>query len=249
MQYIIGNWKMNGNLQANQALLSTLVNSVNTKALPPQTAIALCVPFPYLAQCQAILQNTDVILGAQNLSEYSVGAYTGEISASMLKDVGATFVIVGHSERRALFGEDDATVARKLKAAITGGLRPIFCMGETLEAREADKVNAVIGAQLSAMIDTIGVDDFINAGGIIAYEPVWAIGTGKTASPNEAQTVHAFIHHSLIKAGCKTPPPILYGGSMKPDNAAELLAQTHIHGGLIGGASLHAESFLRIAYA
>ena len=208
-------------------------------------AVAVCPPFPYLSQAAALLQGSGVRLGAQNLAVEASGAYTGEVSGPMLRDVGCHYVIVGHSERRTLFGEDSALVARKFRAALAAKLTPILCVGEQLAAREAGDTERVIAAQLDAVLELCGAQSL--AGAVIAYEPVWAIGTGKVATPDEAQAVHRFIRGRVSAAG--QTPTLLYGGSVKPDNAAGLFAQPDVDGGLIGGASLAADQFLSICEA
>ena len=240
---VAGNWKMHGSLAENAALLSAL-----KPALAGIEAV-VCVPFPYLAQAQAELAGSSIAWGAQNLSEHSKGAYTGEVSASMLRDFGCSYVIVGHSERRSLYGESDQQVAAKFIAAQAGGLVPILCVGESLEEREAGITEQVVARQLDAVISAAGIGALANA--IVAYEPVWAIGTGKTASPEQAQAVHAFIRGKIagLDAAIADGLVIQYGGSVKAANAAELLAQTDIDGGLIGGASLVAEEFAAICQA
>ena len=243
---VAGNWKMNGSDAANAALVDGILSG---KTDSDTVDLLVCPPYPYLAAVAARLQGSGVALGAQNLSEQASGAYTGEVAGSMLRDVGCEYVIVGHSERRALYGESSADVAAKFTAALDNGLRPILCVGETLEQREAGKTSDVIDEQLNAVLDTAGVEPFGNA--IIAYEPVWAIGTGVTASPEQAQEVHAHIRGALAardpQAAERTK--ILYGGSVKGDNAAGLFAKPDIDGGLIGGASLKSEDFLAIANA
>ncbi|MEY3123043.1 MAG: hypothetical protein RI993_1868, partial [Pseudomonadota bacterium] len=210
---------------------------------------AVCVPFPYLNQVQTLLNATRLAWGAQNISQYSHGAYTGEVSASMLVDFGVRFVIVGHSERRALFGESNQLVAEKFKAAQTAELVPILCVGETLAQRDAEETEGVIARQLDAVIELTGVKALANA--VIAYEPVWAIGTGKTATPQQAQDVHGFIRNRIAVSDNQIAGNvrIIYGGSVKADNAGELFAMPDIDGGLIGGASLVAEDFLSICKA
>jgi triosephosphate isomerase len=211
--------------------------------------MVVCAPFPYLAQVQKALQGSAITGGAQNLSEQTAGAYTGEVAGEMLREFGCTHVIVGHSERRTLYGETSAQVAAKFVRAQQAGLIPILCIGETLAEREANQTEAVVAEQLDAVLSIAGIAAF--AGAVIAYEPVWAIGTGKTATPQQAQDVHAFIrqrlasHDGAIAAGTR----IQYGGSMKPGNAKELLSMADIDGGLIGGASLVAEDFLAICRA
>jgi len=240
---VAGNWKMHGSLAENAALLSAL-----KPALAGINAV-VCVPFPYLAQAQSELAGSSIAWGAQNLSEHSKGAYTGEVSASMLRDFGCSYVIVGHSERRSLYGESDQQVAAKFIAAQAGGLVPILCVGESLEEREAGITEQVVARQLDAVISAAGIGALANA--IVAYEPVWAIGTGMTASPEQAQAVHAFIRGKIagLDAAIADGLVIQYGGSVKAANAAELLVQPDIDGGLIGGASLVADEFVAICRA
>ncbi len=240
---VAGNWKMHGSLAENAALLAAL-----KPALAGIEAV-VCVPFPYLAQAQAELAGTSIAWGAQNVSEHAKGAFTGEVSASMLLDFGCTYVIIGHSERRSLYGESDALVASKYVAAQAAGLTPILCVGESLAERESGVTEAVVARQLDAVIDAAGVGSMAQA--VIAYEPVWAIGTGKTASPEQAQAVHAFIRGKIaaLDAGVADQLVIQYGGSVKAANAAELMVQPDIDGGLIGGASLVADEFIAICRA
>lgn len=242
---VAGNWKMHGNLAENEALLSGVLAGLEGV----KTRVAVCVPFPYLAQVQAKLTGSPVAWGAQNLSPHAKGAYTGEVSAGMLQDFACTYVIVGHSERRALYGEGDTVVAEKFAAAQAAGLTPILCVGETLAEREQGVTEQVVARQLDAVIAKSGVQALAKA--VVAYEPVWAIGTGKTATPEQAQAVHAFIRGKVrgLDAGVAEGLIIQYGGSMKPDNAVELLGQPDIDGGLIGGAALKAEDFLAICRA
>lgn len=242
---VAGNWKMHGNLVDNDALLGGILAGMGEV----KADVAVCVPFPYLHQAKARLAGSRVAWGAQNLSQHVKGAYTGEVSALMLNDFECRYVIVGHSERRALYGESDALVAEKYAAAQTAGLIPILCVGETLEEREAGVTEAVVGRQLEAVLNRSGVISLANA--VIAYEPVWAIGTGRTASPEQAQAVHAFIRRKIraLDAEVADHLVIQYGGSVKAANAAELFAQPDIDGGLIGGASLNAEEFLAICRA
>jgi triosephosphate isomerase (TIM) len=243
---VAGNWKMHGSLAANQRLL----DSVKARAGDlPGVEIAVCVPFPYLQQAAGVLGGTRVAWGAQNLSEHDSGAYTGEVSGAMLRELGCRHVIVGHSERRQLFGERDAQVAAKFGAAQRVGLVPILCVGETLQEREQGATEEVVGRQLQAVMGAAGVAALADA--VIAYEPVWAIGTGRTASPEQAQAVHAFIRARVGAAdtGVAERLPVLYGGSVKPANAQALLAMPDIDGGLIGAASLVAEDFLAICSA
>lgn len=244
-KFVAGNWKMHGNLVDNDALLSGILAGIDEV----KADVAVCVPFPYLHQTKARLAGSKVAWGAQNLSQHPKGAYTGEVSALMLNDFECRYVIVGHSERRALYGESDALVAEKYAAAQTAGLIPILCVGETLQERESGITEAVVSRQLEAVLNKSGVISLANA--VIAYEPVWAIGTGRTASPEQAQAVHAFIRRKIrdLDAEVADHLLILYGGSVKAANAAELFAQPDIDGGLIGGASLNAEEFLAICRA
>lgn len=240
---IAGNWKMNGNLLANQALLAELTHSLSNR---PACDVAVCVPAPYLAQLQS-LKVTAIDVGSQDVSAHASGAYTGEVSAAMLKDFGVRYAIVGHSERRQYHGESDVLVADKAKAALAAGITPIVCVGETLAERESGRTQEVVKRQLAAVIHANGhcISEIV-----LAYEPVWAIGTGKTASPEEAQAVHAVLRAQLKAATDKSASvKILYGGSMNAANAASLLAQLDIDGGLIGGASLKAVDFLSIIAA
>ncbi|MDR3392068.1 MAG: triose-phosphate isomerase [Sulfuriferula sp.] len=243
---VAGNWKMHGSLSENRALLGELRAAL---ADVRNMACAVCVPFPYLAQAQDVLTDSAIAWGAQQVSEFAKGAYTGEVSASMLLDFGCRYVIVGHSERRALFGETDQVVAAKFVAAIGAGLTPILCVGETLSEREAGMAESVIARQLDAVLNVAGMSGIARA--VIAYEPVWAIGTGKTASPEQAQAVHAFIRQKLAVLDMEIAGRmiILYGGSVKAANAAELFSQPDIDGGLIGGASLVADDFVAICKA
>jgi len=240
---IVGNWKMNGSLSANEALLKGLLGGIKV----PACAVAVCVPAPYLAQCQTLLAGSAIELGVQDVSQHESGAYTGEISVAMLKEFGVRYAIVGHSERRQYHGETDAVVAAKAQRALAGGVTPIVCVGETLAEREAGKTEEVVKRQLAAVIHLNGhcISEIV-----VAYEPVWAIGTGKTASPEQAQQVHAVLRAQL-KAASPHPERIhlLYGGSMNAANGAQLLAQGDIDGGLVGGASLKAPDFLTIIAA
>ncbi len=240
---IAGNWKMNGGLAANRTLTEAIVSGLNGSSCD----VALCVPSPYLAQMQALANGTRLQVGAQDVSPHASGAFTGEVSADMLRDFGVRFAIVGHSERRQYHGETDAVVATKAQRALAAGITPLVCVGETLAEREAGDTEHVVKRQLAAVIHTNGhcISEIV-----VAYEPVWAIGTGKTATPEQAQQVHA-----LLRAQLKAASPhadrirIVYGGSMNAANAAQLLAQPDIDGGLIGGASLKAADFLTIVNA
>ena len=243
---VAGNWKMHGGIAVNRELLESLVRSIGEGG---NADCAVCVPFPYLGQAQELLKNTAIAWGAQTLSEHAQGAYTGEVSAAMLADFGCRYAIVGHSERRSLYGESNETVAAKFVAAVKGGLMPILCLGETLEQREDNITEQIIAAQLDAVTRAAGMNGFANA--VIAYEPVWAIGTGRTATPQQAQDVHAFIRQRMAErdAALAQRLQILYGGSVKPQNAVELFGMADIDGGLIGGASLVAQDFLAICQA
>jgi triosephosphate isomerase len=241
---IAGNWKMHGSLGDSRKLVEGLRAGVTAGA--PATML-LCPPFVYLSVVRDWIQGSPIVLGAQDIADQpATGAYTGEVSGQMLRDVGCSHVIVGHSERRALYGETDAVVATKLKAAQSAGLTPIVCVGETLEQREAGQTRAVISGQLAAIVDAVGVHALAKA--VVAYEPIWAIGTGRTASPEQAQEVHAFIR-GLVAARDATIAgglSILYGGSVKGANARSLFAMADVDGGLVGGASLVAAEFLEI---
>lgn len=243
---VAGNWKMHGDAKQNKALLEALRAGLEAGA---GAGYAVCVPFPYLAQAQAALENSATAWGAQNLSEHEKGAFTGEVAANMLKDFGCRYVLVGHSERRALYHEDDQIVAAKFITAQKAGLTPILCVGESLDEREANATEKVVGRQLDAVLAKAGIAALSNA--VLAYEPVWAIGTGRTASPDQAQAVHAFIRSKLTteNKGVADNLTMLYGGSVKAANARELFAMPDIDGGLIGGASLQAEEFLNICRA
>lgn len=237
---IAGNWKMNGSLEANEALLRGIADGLGQ----PACAVAVAVPSVYLAQVQGLLRGSLVQLAAQDVSAHDAGAYTGEVSAAMLRDCGVRYVLVGHSERRQYHGETDAVVAAKAQKALNAGITPIVCVGETLAQREAGETEAVVRRQLAAVIHQVGqcVSEIV-----VAYEPVWAIGTGKTATPEQAQQVHAVLRAQLAAATTQAAKvPVLYGGSMNAANAAELLAQPDIGGGLIGGASLKPQDFLTI---
>ena len=239
---VVGNWKMNGTRVANIELLAAI------RAEGPSAAeVAVCAPFPYLADVALSLQGSNIGSGAQDCSAHESGAYTGEVSAAMLAEYGCRYVIVGHSERRAYHAESDQLVADKAKIALAKGLTPIVCVGETLAERETGQTDAVVKRQLSAVIHTLG---HCISQVVVAYEPVWAIGTGKTATPEQAQAVHALLRSQLKAASGKAGEmKILYGGSVKADNAATLFSQADIDGGLIGGASLKASDFVAICRA
>ncbi len=243
---VAGNWKMNGGLAENVVLLDAVIAGVAGLRGVQST---VCVPFPYLYQAQHALRNTSIAWGAESVSQYTHGAYTGEVSAAMLLDFGCRYVIVGHSERRALFGEEDGVVADKFSAAQAAGLIPILCVGETLAERDAGITEAVVSSQLDAVVARGGAECLATA--VVAYEPVWAIGTGKTATPAQAQAVHAFIRGKIaaMNAAVANDLQILYGGSVKAANANELFSMADIDGGLIGGASLDAAEFTAICVA
>jgi triosephosphate isomerase len=236
---VAGNWKMHGSRASNRALLDAVVAGI---AGLDGVECTVCVPFPYLQEVAEQLRGSPVAWGAQNVSAFARGAYTGEISTSMLTEFGCRHVIVGHSERRQLFGETDEKVAAKFAAALDAKLVPILCVGETLAEREAGQTEKVVGRQLDEVLTTTGVEAFSHA--VVAYEPVWAIGTGRTATPQQAQEVHALIRKKIFQG-----TPILYGGSVKADNAAAIFAMPDVDGGLIGGASLVAQDFLAILRA
>jgi triosephosphate isomerase len=239
---VVGNWKLNGSRSANAQLLAAVL-----QARPFGCDAAVCVPFPYLPETAVTLAGSDLRWGAQDCSAHDSGAYTGEVSAAMLAEFGCRYAIVGHSERRALHGETDQLVADKARAALAHGITPIVCVGETREQHEAGQTDAVVKRQLSAVIHALA-----HCAGeiVVAYEPVWAIGTGLTATPEQAQAVHALLRAQLRAATARADAmTLLYGGSVKPDNAAALFAQPDIDGGLIGGASLKAADFIAICRA
>ena len=242
---VAGNWKMNASKESVNSLINGILSGMNGVS----SDVIVCAPFPYLSQVESLINGSNLMLGAQNLNVNSGGAFTGEVSADMIMDFGAQHVIVGHSERRSLYGETSAVVAEKTKAAIDAGLIPLLCIGESLEERESGNTETVVAEQLNAVISLLGIDAF--DGVIIAYEPVWAIGTGLTATPEQAQSVHLFIRN-LLAVNSKSiaqKTPILYGGSMNAGNAADLISCSDIDGGLIGGAALKAEDFLQICKA
>jgi triosephosphate isomerase len=245
-KFVAGNWKMHGSLAQNAGLLDAVRNGMGQIR---NVDCAVCVPFPYLPQAQQKLSGSAVKWGAQDVHQSDEGAYTGEVSAGMLRDFGCGYVLVGHSERRAYYGESSHLVAEKFLAAQHAGITPILCVGETLEQRENGTTETVVAGQLDALIRLGGVEALRNA--VVAYEPVWAIGTGKTASSAQAQAVHAFIRRRVASQDGQIASGlcILYGGSVKASNAAELFAMPDIDGGLIGGASLVADEFLAICRA
>jgi triosephosphate isomerase len=236
---VAGNWKMHGNRASNRALLDAVVAGIE-----PLEGVecAVCVPYPYLGEVAERLAKTRLAWGAQNVSEHAQGAFTGEVSAAMLAEFGCRYVLVGHSERRQIYGETDAVAAAKFAAVLAQGMTPVLCLGETLAERDAGRTEQVVGRQLEAVLGLNGMKRFEEA--VVAYEPVWAIGTGRTASPEQAQAVHAYLRARLLPE-----TRILYGGSVKPENAAALFSMKDVDGGLIGGASLVAGDFTAIARA
>lgn len=244
--FVAGNWKLNGSRSDNDRLLDGLLSRLSGDG---EAEVVVCPPFVYLADAVHALRDSNIGVGAQDVCAEASGAFTGEVSAAMLRDVGCSHVIVGHSERRALYGETDVLVARKFAAAQARGLVPILCVGETLAEREAERTMDVVGRQLDAVVELCGVGAFGVA--IVAYEPVWAIGTGRTATPAQAQAVHAFIRGRVAArdANIAGSLRVLYGGSVKAANAAELFGQPDVDGGLIGGASLQVEEFVAIVAA
>ena len=241
---VVGNWKLNGSLASNEALLKALLREIPGPA--GGVVCAVCVPSPYLAQARSLLEGSAIAWGGQDVSRFDQGAYTGEVSGRMLVEFGSRYVIVGHSERRTIFGETDALGVEKYAAARLAGLTPIFCVGESLEERNRGETQAVLARQVDALLSACGAPGL--DGSIVAYEPVWAIGTGRTASAAQADEAQAFIR---ARIGALAPAvaerlPILYGGSVKAGNAAQLFAMPNVDGGLIGGASLVAEEFVAI---
>ncbi len=240
---VVGNWKLNGSLASNEALLKAVLREI-----PRQSPVAcvVCVPSPYLAQARELLDGSGIGWGAQDVSRFDKGAYTGDVSGAMVAEFGSRYAIVGHSERRSVFGDSDAVVAEKYAAARRAGLTPIFCVGETLEEREQGRTEAVLARQVDALMQECGVAQL--EGGIVAYEPVWAIGTGRTATSAQAQEAHGYLRGRIAAQGKEVAArlPILYGGSVKAANAAELFAMPDVDGGLVGGASLVAEEFVAI---
>ncbi len=240
---VAGNWKMNGGLKDIRLLVDGILNGLDARV---GAEIVVCPPFVFLSTVAAAIEGSPLALGAQNASEHPPGAFTGEVAVEMLMDFGCRYVIVGHSERRAIYAESDAQVADKFARVADAGLKPILCLGETLEQREAEQTESVVARQLDAALERVGPAAL--AAGVIAYEPVWAIGTGRNATPDQANAVHAFIRRRIAQqdAGAADSVRILYGGSVKASNSAELFAMPDIDGGLIGGASLKADEFLTI---
>ncbi|APV49983.1 triose-phosphate isomerase [Betaproteobacteria bacterium GR16-43] len=242
-KYVVGNWKQNGSLAGNQALLKAVLAGV---AAAPGRHCAVCVPFPYLDQAESLLKGSAIAWGCQDVSRFDKGAYTGDVSGGMVAEFGARYAIVGHSERRTVFGDTDAIVVEKFAAAKRSGLTPIFCVGETLAERESGVMEKVLAAQVDSLLEKHGAASL--EGAVLAYEPVWAIGTGRTATAAQANEAQAFIRQRIAAkdAGVAKGLAILYGGSVKGSNAAELFAMPDVDGGLIGGASLVAEDFVAI---
>jgi triosephosphate isomerase (TIM) len=243
---VAGNWKMHGLRADNADLVRGLIDQLRPQM---RAEVMICPPFPYLQELARLLKDSDIALGAQSVCAEAVGAFTGEVSAAMLRDVGCRYVLVGHSERRQIYGESDALVARKFVAVQSQKLVPVLCVGETLEEREGEQTHAVVSRQIEAVLTVAGVGALGHA--VIAYEPVWAIGTGRTASPEQAQEVHAMIRAKVaaLDATIGGSVRILYGGSVKASNARELFSMPDIDGGLVGGASLKADEFAQICAA
>ncbi len=241
-----GNWKMNGSRDMTASLIGEIRAGLSRDC---RGEVLICPAFGYLAQAAELIEGSKIQLGAQNISTEKSGAHTGEMSGDMLVDLGCSHVLVGHSERRAMYGDTSDLVAAKFEAAQRVGLIPVLCVGETLEEREADTTETVVGAQLQTVIDRVGVDALESS--VLAYEPVWAIGTGKTATPDQAQQVHAFLRRTIVAQNAKIADSlrILYGGSVNGGNAAELFAMPDVDGGLVGGASLKSDQFLDICAA
>lgn len=244
-RFVAGNWKMNGSLAQNRDLLNALIETVKNA----ESDVVVFPPAIYIQQVATIVEGTNIKVGMQNISPEAKGAFTGEISLSMVNDFGCDYVLIGHSERRTLYGETNEDVAKKMQAVVDAKLTPVICVGETLEERESGRTEAVIKEQLTSVIDAIGIDAFNNA--VIAYEPVWAIGTGKTATPEEADQVHDFIHCTLkvYDDNIFDLVRVVYGGSVNASNVDSLFAKQNIDGALVGGASLEAEGFTKIALA
>lgn len=243
---VVGNWKMYGNLEWNKAMLEAVLEGVRDYR---DADYAVCVPHPYLFQAQSILQGTNIAWGGQNMNQFEAGAFTGSVAPHMLVDFGCSYVIIGHSERRGLCNETDPTVAAKFEAAIKDGIKPIFCLGETREEREAGLTEDVVARQLDAVLDRVGVQDM--GKGVLAYEPVWAIGTGRGATPQQAQAIHVFLRNRVAREdrGVAARLRILHGGSVRVANAAQLMLMPDIDGALVGNASLIAEQFIAICRA
>lgn len=248
---VVGNWKMFGDLSSNQRLLTDIVNGLREFE---QADYVICPPNPYLFQARELLNASKIAWGGQNVNQFEKGAFTGAVAAHMLADLGCTYVLLGHSERRVLFHETNLTAAARFDASIKAGLTPIFCVGETLAEHDAGLTEVIVASQMDAVMATLSDENFATAmqvNMVFAYEPVWAVGTGKTASPEQAQAVHAFIRHRIARRNSEaaTHVRIIYGGSIKANNAKKLFAMPDVDGGLIGGASLSAEEFIAICKA
>lgn len=242
---VVGNWKMHGNMHSNEELLNSLIKGLSGLK---NTDYVVCVPSPYLFQARLLLENTNIAWGGQNVNQHEQGAFTGAVAANMLTDLGCTYVILGHSERRNLFHENNLTAAARFDAAIKAGLTPIMCVGETITERDAGLTEVIVASQMDAVLASLGDKEFAKAmelNMVFAYEPVWAIGSGKTATPEQAQSVHQFIRHRIARRNAEAAAKvrIIYGGSVKASNAEALFAMPDVDGGLIGGASLEADEF------
>lgn len=248
---VVGNWKMHGDINSNQTLLESIINGVHELN---NADYVVCVPNPYLFQARELLKNTNIAWGGQNVNQHEQGAFTGAVAPHMLSDLGCTYVLLGHSERRSLFHETNLTASAKFEAVIKAGLTPIFCVGETLAEHDAGLTEVIVASQMDAVMATLDEHEFALAmqlDMVFAYEPVWAIGTGKTATPEHAQTVHHFIRNRIAKrsASAAEKVRIIYGGSLKPKNVEDLFAMADVDGGLVGGASLLATEFVEICRA
>ncbi len=245
---VVGNWKMHGNMQSNQLLLNSLIKGLRDFN---NADFVVCVPSPYLFQARLLLEDTNIAWGGQNVNQHEQGAFTGAVAANMLVDLGCTYVLLGHSERRNLFHENNLTAAARFDAAVRAGLTPVMCVGETVAERDAGLTEVIVASQMDAVLASMGDQEFAKAmhlNMVFAYEPVWAIGSGKTATPEQAQSVHQFIRHRIARRNAEAAAKvrIIYGGSVKAANAEELFAMPDVDGGLIGGASLKAEEFVAI---
>lgn len=245
---VVGNWKMHGNMQSNQLLLNSLIKGLRDFN---NADFVVCVPSPYLFQARLLLDDTNIAWGGQNVNQHEQGAFTGAVAANMLVDLGCTYVLLGHSERRNLFHENNLTAAARFDAAVRAGLTPVMCVGETVAERDAGLTEVIVASQMDAVLASMGDQEFAKAmhlNMVFAYEPVWAIGSGKTATPEQAQSVHQFIRHRIARRNAEAAAKvrIIYGGSVKAANAEELFAMPDVDGGLIGGASLKAEEFVAI---
>lgn len=248
---VVGNWKMHGNINSNQVLLESLINGLKDYK---NADYVVCVPNTYLFQARSLLENTNISWGGQNVNQHEQGAFTGAVAPHMLTDLGCSYVLLGHSERRVLFHETNLTAAARFDAALKAGLTPVLCVGETLAEHEAGLTEVIVASQMDAVMATLDEQEFAKAmqlNMVFAYEPVWAVGTGKTASPEQAQSVHAFIRNRIARrdADAAAKVRIIYGGSVKAQNAKELFAKPDVDGGLVGGASLNADEFIEICRA